>query len=530
MAPITEVTTLLGLTLLASVSPLLTLARLWQLKEWRWDRLREHLRSFGILRQLFGITRPVLIAAGIALGHVGSMRLHPWTLVTLGALALLTVIQIVLRRQPRPVWTQKALTLTGTAALLTLIAGLLLIQGEATHVLLPLMVLLQPLFLALAWILWKPVDVVLKNRILGAALKLRAAYPNLTVVGITGSVGKTTTKELLAHILKRKNPFVTPEHVNSEMGVAQWVQRTLPEMGKEEERLVIVEMGAYRKGEITFLCSLAKPQIGILTSIGTQHLALFGGAEALVEAKAELIEALPTNGHAFLNGDNEACRTVAKKAKCPVTLVGTGGHLDLEAFEIEETPGGIRFQIAQQPFTVPIHGTHNVTNVLLAVAAAEHLGIPMQESADSLRSFVPIKNTFEVREEQGVTILDDTHNASPASFAAAIEWARSHPAAKKILLTSGIIELGEEEEKVHTKLGADSAPVFQEAIFTGKHSAAAFERGYGRKVKILGKGENIIPPGSLLVCIGFVPQSIIQRILSSQQTSKPANNASSSIF
>src|SRR3990167_4919824 len=100
MAPITEVTTLLGLTLLASVSPLLTLARLWQLKEWRWDRLREHLRSFGILRQLFGITRPVLIAAGIALGHVGSMRLHPWTLVTLGALALLTVIQIVLRRQP----------------------------------------------------------------------------------------------------------------------------------------------------------------------------------------------------------------------------------------------------------------------------------------------------------------------------------------------------------------------------------------------------------------------------------------------
>lgn len=490
------------------------------------------MRSFGWLRQLFGITRPAILGVFAFLGVFGMVEAESWTFLTLISLAALALLQMILRRQSKPVWTRKALTLVCTSILLLLVLSLSIFNflpyealaewgqflalrslGGVGSIFLPFIVLLQPLFLGVAWLLWKPIDAILKKRILDAAMKLRVAYPNLTVIGITGSVGKTTTKELLAHILQSKHPLVTPEHVNSEMGVAQWMLRTLPKLSKDEKRVVIVEMGAYCKGEIAFLCRLVKPSVGILTSIGTQHLALFGSAEALEEAKGELIESLPQDGRAFLNGDNDGCRRVAKKSKCPVTLVGTGGHLDLEAFDIEETAGGIRFRIGDLPFTVPLHGTHNVTNVLLAVAAAEHVGAPIKESAAVLSSFAPLKNTFEVRQERGVTILDDTHNASPASFQAAIDWARSHPAEKKILLTSGIIELGEEEEKVHTKLGADSAPVFQEAIFTTKHSAHAFERGFARPVKILGKEHFRIPAGSLLVCIGLVPASVIRRVL-----------------
>jgi len=516
---------LIIVTLFASLSPLLTFANLWQVKEWRIDRLKEHLRNEGYFRQIFGTIRPCILGLLGIFGLLGILTPEQWISASLAALSAVAVLQFLLHKQPKPVWTRKAQVLIGSSLLLTLLIAYALLalslsNGRPTPyaLLLPIIIILQAPLLFISWTLFKPVDHFLKKRIMDRAKALRAQHPSLTVIGITGSVGKTTTKELLAHILQDQNPLVTPEHVNSEMGVSQWLIQKL-ERWQESDALrptpyaLIIEMGAYRRGEIATLCDIAKPNLGIVTFIGNQHIALFGSQEELCEAKGELIAALPEDGHAFLNGDSSMCAQLRAKAACPVTTVGTGGPGDLEAFEIEETPRGIRFRVGETMFDLPLHGTHNVTNVLLAIAVAEHLGIERQDIAQKLRTFSPPKQTFEVRQQSGVTVLDDTHNASPASFRAAIDWARTQPAQKKILLSSGLIELGQAQDTTHTELGALASGVFDAAVFLDKKSAKYFEKGLKKNVEILSKNTQKVDAGSLLVCEGRMSPSTIQKLL-----------------
>ncbi len=508
---ITNPLSLLGLTLLGCLAPLLSALALWQLKEWRWDRLAEHLRRERWDRSLFGIVRPALFAAfgiGMALGGVSARPLVLTIILT--AIAAVTVAQSALRRQPRPVWTQKACLLAVTSGMMDIVLSLLLLQTQ--HWLLPVLILGQWLVLGCSWAITWPLDAFLKHRTFERAKALRARVPNLTVIGVTGSVGKTTTKELLAHLLADLGALATPAHVNSEMGVAQWMLRTLRD-GAAAPRLLVVEMGAYRRGEIQNLCAIVRPTLGVVTFIGSQHVALFGSEEALVLAKGELLQALPKEGRAFLNADCEPCRAMRTLCACPVTLAGTGGVSDIEAFDVEETRTGIQFRADGTLFGLPLHGTHNVTNALLAIAVGRHLGLRPEEIARKLCTFKPPHRTFEVREERGVTILDDTHNASPASFRAAIAWARTQPFERKVLLTPGIIELGEEQERTHRELGGMAADVFQEVFFLSPVCAQTFSQGYGKPVPLLSEHDVCIPRGTLLVCVGRMPPKTITRLL-----------------
>jgi len=501
---------LIGLTLIGSLSPLLTAARLWQVKEWRTDRLREHLRAEGALRQLFGIARPAALAPFAIIGIAGLADESLAALGALSILALLTVLQVILRRQPMPVWTAKAALLTITAFLYTALVTLL---AASSPLMLPFLVLGQPFLLLCAWLTLRPLDWWLKRRILQRATALRAALPEgAIVIGITGSAGKTTTKELLAHLLADRHPLTTPAHVNTEIGVANWFASALRGQ-REPPSIIIVEMGAYRRGEIALLCSVMRPTIGIVTSIGKQHIALFGSQQALCSAKGELPAAIPENGRVFLNADNELCGQLKDRARCPVTTVGTGGNTDIEAFEIEEIPIGLRFRMGESVFEVPLRGTHNVTNALLAIAVAQHCGMQLKGIAARMRTFVPPAHTFALRQERGVQLLDDTHNASPASVEAAITWARSQPASQKVLLMNGLIELGESQDKIHTKLGAFAAQVFHRVVFASQPGARAFSRGLGKPVEVLGERTQPVTEGTLLVCVGRMNERTLTMLL-----------------
>jgi UDP-N-acetylmuramoyl-tripeptide--D-alanyl-D-alanine ligase len=490
----------------------LTLSRLWQIKEWRWDRLLEELRREG-LTPLFGKLRPVILMIFI-LGWILQPHTLPWLILgTLGLFSLLTITQFGVRRQKMPVWTQKARVLTAAAFILTAIVAILCVVFPA-WILLPLLPVLQPFFLAVAWVLFLPVDRYLKKRIMDQARAIRMRNPDLMVIGITGSVGKTTTKELLGHVLADLHPLVTPAHVNTEMGVAQWLIRELPRYAATQtgKKILIVEMGAYRKGEIALMSTYVRQTIGVLTHVGTQHLALFGSQEALRDAKAEIVTTLPADGHAFLNGDNDLCRTVRPMSPSPVTLVGTDGKTDLRATNIAETPKGIAFTVDGTRYDLSLHGTHNITNVLLAIAVAKHLGMDAHAIREQLKTFTPPQKTFSVREERGVRILDDTHNASAASMRAAIAWARSQPYDTKILLTAGLIELGEAQERTEREMGSLAADVFQRVIFTQPKAAGAFPAGYGKSIESP-KVATRVAPDSLLVCVGRMPASAIERLL-----------------
>jgi UDP-N-acetylmuramoyl-tripeptide--D-alanyl-D-alanine ligase len=515
---------LLPLLAVAQTSPTLTLLRLWQIKEWRTDRLFEHASREGLLKPFFGWLRPLIALAWI-LSSIALFMVRGFTPLLLAELsvflllvfAALTCAQIGFRKQPKPAWTSKAIAMASTSLLLPLLLTIGMRMEWPDSVFATLVTALFPLatpgFIILAWLLLKPIDQWLKYRIISRAIAARKAHPNLTVIGITGSVGKTTTKELLAHILKPLQAIATPAHLNTDIGVARWITNLLRTMPLNESRIIIVEMGAYRAGEITLLTRITEPQIGIVTYIGSQHLSLFGSREAIREAKGELLRALAQNGHAFLNSDNDSYATLRAMCRCPVTSVGTDQRADLTAFDVEETKGGLRFRTLDTVFSVPIAGTHTMTSILLAIAVARHLGITTKDIATSIQSFRPLKHTFELTTLQGVTVLDDTYNASSTSFRAAITWAREQAAPHKTLLTDGIIELGQEEEMIHRALAENASKVFDEAYIVSPHFLEYFHKGgFGNRAKLADEASPL-REGDLLVCVGRLPRTTIDRFL-----------------
>lgn len=518
------------LTVLASLSPVLTFARLWQIKEWRCDRLREHMRENGWWRQLFGWTRPMIVILYLALlctvyfvlsllGFGGQLlalgletKLQWLEAVTLGVLTLFSVLQSVTGRQRTPVWTRKAIIITALSLGLLLITSLVGLAIES-HVL-PILPLLAPLFVGAAWMIFLPIDKMMKQRILKRAEALRVSHPNLRIIGITGSVGKTTVKEMLSHILKDTGALTTPERVNTEMGVAAWMTKILSSEPADSNRLLIIEMGAYRTGEIGLLCRITKPQYGIITYVGNQHLSLFGSRAAIIKGKGELFASLPKNGRAFGNSDNDAFDALKKKCVCPLTAVGTGQHADIVATDIEETPTGIQFRALDTSFRIPVAGTHNVTGALLAIAVAKEMGMKPQDIAPKLQSFKRMSRTFELKTVDDVTVLDDTYNSSPDSVRAAIEWARKQPHDKKILVLEGIIELGDAEARIHTELAALAAPVFTEAYAAHPRFLSYLkEGGFGDRAKMAEKSLQKAEKGSLVVLVGRLAPKVTVRFI-----------------
>lgn len=528
MSPFSLIVT--GLLFVGCVSPLLTFAALFQQKEWRMDRLLEHLRHDGFFNQLFGKVRPILVLLFL-ISQVGSVVLLARSqtqdealdifaffiflyVAWLTVFALLTIVQVVLRRQRTPVWTKKSLMVTGLALFLALCLSLLGTLSAFS----PLVILLiQPLVVIAAWALLLPVDRAMKGRVFRLAGTKRGAMKDVTVIGIAGSVGKTTTKELLKCVLRDLQPLVTPDHVNTEMGVAQWLINQHSRLTTHDSRLFVIEMGAYRRGEIALMCEYAKPTIGVVTALGSDHLALFGSEEAIVDANAELLRALPEDGHAFLYADNDATRSLADQTPCIVTLAGMHDTANIKAENIRQTDGGLEFRIANSEFRIGLHGLHNIGNILLAVAVARHLGIPDKRIAELLQTFTPLTHSFHVRKERGVLVVDDTYNSSRLSIRAALDWAKDRKERQRVLLLSDLLETGKAEDAFLEELGALAAQSVDRVILTSAKGKAAFEKGYGKEVSVMTKNPDRTTEGDLLLAIGRMPLSSIQKLLPFQQ-------------
>lgn len=506
--------------LLGSLSPLLTFARLFQMKEWRLDRLGEHVRREGWFTSLASV--PIVFvtcAYAMALASALSLMLTAdagwpglaiawffrslpfWT----GVLAALTIAKFIARRQRMPVWTTKAILLVLTALALDAIASFASTNGPWLFAM-PLLPACQSVALLLAWLLWKPADAVMKKRLLAKAAARRATFEGATVIGIVGSVGKTTTKELLKCLLADKNPIVTPEHVNTELGVAAWLLRNVPAGAKNP--FLIVEMGAYRKGEIATLCRVARPTAAVVTALGSDHLALFGSEDAIVDANAEIFDALPGDGNVFLLGDNERTAALESRTHRPTYTVGAG-----DAKDLRETDRGLAFDILGMRFNAALHGTHNVGNAVLALTVANAYGIAPERLRELLAGYRGAPRTFHLRTERGITILDDTYNVSPLSFRAALDWAKGRTERPRVLLTSGLLETGSEEARFLRELGAAAKAGVERVVFTTDAGRNAFADGFGGPVELLGPSTQRVTDDGLLVCVGRMTPATIQRLL-----------------
>jgi UDP-N-acetylmuramoyl-tripeptide--D-alanyl-D-alanine ligase len=290
---------------------------------------------------------------------------------------------------------------------------------------------------------------------------------DLRVVGITGSVGKSTTKEMIAEVLGvRYRTLKNLGNLNNEIGLPL----TILKLGKGYERAVL-EMGFYVPGEIQFLCDIAQPQIGVVTNVGTVHAERAGSQEAIAKGKSELIHSLPSDGVAILNFDDPWVRRMEEKSKARIFFYGLSPEADLWADQIEGLGlDGIRFRLHYKGETlhthIPMIGRHSVHTALRAASVGLNDGLHWQEIFEGLSHGHAQLRLVAVRSGSGALILDDTYNASPESMLAALNLLDEMDG-RKIAVLGDMLELGPYEKQGHEMVGMRAAQVSKTLLTLG---------------------------------------------------------------
>lgn len=294
----------------------------------------------------------------------------------------------------------------------------------------------------------------------------RAQHP-VKVVGVTGSVGKTTTKEMVAAVLSQRYETLKNEgNLNNEIGLPLTLLRLEP-----HHQRAVLEMGMYARGEIAALAAIARPHIGVVTNVGPSHLSRLGSLEAIAEAKAELVEALPADGVAVLNADDAQVRAMAARTAATVFTYGLDPGADLWADQVDSLGlDGISFWLhyaGEQLFVkVPLLGRHSVHTALAAAAVGLVDSLTWQEILDGLQDPKGQLRLVVVPGINDCTLLDDTYNASPASMLAALNLLADLNG-RKIAALGGMLELGHLEPEGHEKVGVRAATVVDELVAVG---------------------------------------------------------------
>ncbi|RMF81320.1 MAG: hypothetical protein D6737_05390 [Chloroflexi bacterium] len=351
--------------------------------------------------------------------------------------------------------------------------------------------ILAPLILILSNIVMQPVEAVSRRRFLNNARRvLHDVQP--TVIGITGSYGKTSTKVYLAQILSgRYRTLPTPKSYNTLMGVSMVINDTLAYDYSIE--YFIVEMGAYIPGEIAEICDLTHPHIAVIIDVGPQHLERFGSIEQTAIAKYELIQALPPNGVGVFNWDSPHVREMYERGY-PQTRIAVSRQVSPDdvpedgprfiASDIQQTLDGLTFTVTDtatretELFITTLLGEHTVTNILLATAVAIHEKMSLQEVARMVRLLQPAESRL-VRQvtAQGITIINDAYSANPVGAANALRVLGLHRGGKRLLITPGIVELGDLMEAENRKLGEVAAQHVTDVILVGQEQTQPIQSG-----------------------------------------------------
>jgi UDP-N-acetylmuramoyl-tripeptide--D-alanyl-D-alanine ligase len=310
------------------------------------------------------------------------------------------------------------------------------------------------------------------------------------VVGITGSFGKTTTKACVTAVAELRGPaYATPASYNTFLGVVRAINEGL----SAKHRTLIAEMGAYRLGDVAELCDLVHPDIGILTAIGPAHLERFGSLDAIEQAKGELAEGTPAGGTFITTADDERCLRAAKRTEARVLLFSAAGSRDADVWaeDIEMSEGTTRFAVcARQREGVArgadrvtvrskLLGRHNVANLLAAAAVGIALDLPLDAVARSLSRVTPPAHRLApiLNRQAGIVVIDDAYNSNPVGAAAALEVLAAHDAQRRLLVTPGMVELGDREAEENERFGEKAAAVCDLVVLVGEQRSRPIRAG-----------------------------------------------------
>lgn len=466
---------LLFLWFFKAVKDVLFWLYLWQLKNYHFGRFMAHFRTNAggkIITNWFLLLIFSLIArATVNYGN-------PFLTIVLGLIYLLYCLygfsSLILKRFKKPEFTKKVLFLSFFTFIPLIIVSFLFSSFllvvytpeealpffHAFLILLLIADLLIPWFVSFVILLFQPITIIMRNRTINRAREKRKKLENLLTIGITGSFGKSSVKEFLKTILSESFKVVsTEENKNSEMGVSEAILKNV----NENHEIFLCEMGAYNRGGIKLLCSIAKPKIGIITGINSQHLATFGSQENIIKAKFELIDCLPDEGLAVLNWESELVRDNFKR---DIPNIKYGEDIWAEGVVIEKNK--VKFKACfknGKSFKVEANliGSQNIINLLCAIAVAKKLGMDFEEIISGIKK-IKQNNLFTSHK---IDYLNFTYSSNPSSVLAHLEHLKLWPG-KKIIIMPCLIELGKSSASVHASIGKKIDEVCDLAIITSK--------------------------------------------------------------
>lgn len=326
-----------------------------------------------------------------------------------------------------------------------------------------------------------PVEKGIQQRYINDAKRILKSMPDLKIVGITGSYGKTSTKHYLTHILSEEyDVLMTPGSYNTPMGVV----RTIREYLKPYNEIFVCEMGAKQTGDIKEICDIVHPEMGIVTAVGPMHLESFKTLENVQSTKFELVDSLPADGCAVINNDFEMCanRQVTNTRAIRYGVTNTEG-CDYIATDVHYTPDGTTFAVeGPDDFTMLLEtrllGECNVSDILAAVVIALQLKVPVEKIRNAVASIGQVEHRLSIkRTPGGVTVIDDAFNSNPAGSRMAIDVLSHFTDGKRIVVTPGMIELGSEQYNLNKAFGKHIGPNVDVAIIVGEYNRDAIVEG-----------------------------------------------------
>ncbi len=347
---------------------------------------------------------------------------------------------------------------------------------------------------------------------LGAWCRSQRAIP---VVGVTGSVGKTTTREMIAAALEAGfQVYKTPGNSNSQVGVPITMWDIAP-----EDEIAVIELGMSEPGELTKIAKVARPTMAVITNIGIAHIEQLGSRENILKEKLTIQDGMEAGGILLLNGDDDLLSRTTAREGISTVYYGTGENCQYRAEEVSMEDGRAVFTAVHGDKRVPVRlqvpGRHNVLNAIAALAVAEESGLPMEESAVTLERFHGFKHRQQIFEKDGVTVVDDTYNASPVSMKAGLDVLETVGGRKRrIAVLADMKELGENTKAFHYEVGAYMKDHPVDLLFTLGDLAREIARGArenggaGQIEEFSGKGElagrlrQVLRPGDCVLFKG----------------------------
>lgn len=465
----------LGLYLPLLLVRILRWSAIVQQKEYRWDRLLVYLRSSAGRDELIGFIPSIFT-------HFNTLKRPKLTL----RIKLMLIITLVIGTIP-------AVYFFNTVGLFFtwLLVYYFFFPFVLIFISFPLM-LLRYLYTILS--LWRARKIILKNQPF--------------IIGITGSYGKTTTKFLLAEVLKSKyKVFTLPSSYNTALSVSQQIIKHY-----SQEEVLVLEYAAYTKGEIKLMASWLQPNLAVITGINWQHLALFGSKDNLLRAKSELVRSLPIGAVTFVNGADENAWQVAKLGGEKMPIEFSPSKQNIVIANISDM-GKITINWQQKNVTTHMVGEHVLSALSAAAAVGEYMGVGHKQIALAWQKFIPNDRFINTRLHNKALVVDDGITTNPKGFMASLhllaELRKIRKAKRCIVMTGGIIDLGAESKQVHTSLAHQMLDIVSEIWHVGEAGLAEFVAVLGvdkvitdssqikRSLKELGEGDILLIEGKV---------------------------------